>query len=393
MSQDSYRVTSSTSWFGRIGSSIKGVVIGLILLVISFPVLFFNEGRAVSTRKSLEQGEKSLVNTTADAPDPKNDGKLVYFTGEAKAQGELTDPDFQVSAEALRLERVTEYYLWQEQKKTETKKKLGGGEETVETYSYKKAWVNNPIDSSSFHRSADYSNPQPAIRGASWSASPVTVGEYTLSAGLVSQIDNFTNLGVADEGQRPETLGGKKVQLVDGGFYLGANPSSPEVGDVRVSYQVALPGTVSVIAQQHSGNQLEAFKADAGDTIQMLETGSKSSQAMFQTAHDNNKIMTWVLRLVGFALMFIGFCLLMKPLSVLADVVPLFGNIVEAGTGIIALLLSGTISFTVIAVAWIFYRPLIGIPLIVLAGVAAFLLIKKLSAAKRAIRQPAAAQI
>ena len=43
----------------------------------------------------------------------------------------------------------------------------------------------------------------------------------------------------------------------------------------------------------------------------------------------------------------------------LADVVPLFGAIVGADTGLIAFLITVVISFFVISVAWIFHRPLI----------------------------------
>ena len=42
---DSFTVTSSESWFGRIIGSIKSVLVGLVLFVAAFPLLFWNEGR------------------------------------------------------------------------------------------------------------------------------------------------------------------------------------------------------------------------------------------------------------------------------------------------------------------------------------------------------------
>lgn len=383
MSENSFTETSSTGWFGRIGGAIKGVLFGLLLIVVSVPLLFFNEGRAVKTKKSLEQGERDLVTVSAEDPDAGNDGKLVYFTGEAVAEGKLFDPEFGVGAQALRLRRTVEYFQWGEDVKTETKKKLGGGEETVKSYNYTKKWVSEPVDSSKFNeRAADKVNPPPAISAETWDADPVTVGGFTLSSGLKGQIDNFTGLSVGDEAEVPEEIGGKKVHREGGGFYLGEKPGSPEVGDVRVKHEVALPGDVSVIAKQ-AGDRLEPFKADAGGTIEMLETGTKSSEAMFQAAHQSNKVMTWVLRGVGFLVMFAGFGMVFKPLSVLADVVPLFGNIVGAGTGIIAFLLTVVISFFVISVAWIFYRPLIGIPLILVSVAGLFFLLRKLTEQKK----------
>ena len=382
MSGDSFTETSSTGWFGRIGNSIKGVLFGIVLIVVAVPVLFFNEGRAVKTKKSLDQGAKEVVTVSVESPEAANDGKLVYFSGEAKAEGTLEDAEFKVTAEALKLRRAAEYYQWDEDVKTETKKKLGGGEETVKTYNYTKKWSNKPIDSSNFKRQGGHQNPSPAVAEETWTANPITVGEFTLSSGLVGQIGNFTSYSSEGETEVSETIAGMKVTLEGGTFYLGENPGSPEVGDIRVTHKVALPGEVSVVAAQ-AGTGLEPFTADAGGTIDMLEVGKHSAASMFEAAQQSNTIMTWVLRGVGILLMFIGFSMLFKPLSVLADVVPLFGTIVGAGTGIIAFLITIVISFFVISVAWIFYRPLIGIPLILVAVAGLAFLIKTLMAQKK----------
>jgi hypothetical protein len=90
---------------------------------------------------------------------------------------------------------------------------------------------------------------------------------------------------------------------------------------------------------------------------------------MFQSAMRSNTILTWVLRLVGFLVMMIGLNMVLKPLSVVADVIPFVGNIVGAGTGLIAFLVAAVVSLLTIAVAWLFYRPLLGIA--ILAVVAA----------------------
>ncbi|MCI5210683.1 MAG: hypothetical protein D3910_18285, partial [Candidatus Electrothrix sp. ATG2] len=56
-----------------------------------------------------------------------------------------------------------------------------------------------------------------------------------------------------------------------------------------------------------------------------------------------------------------------KLFSVLGDVIPFLGNIVEAGTGFIAFLLAAVLSLVTIAVAWIVFRPLLGIILLAIA--------------------------
>ena len=70
--------------------------------------------------------------------------------------------------------------------------------------------------------------------------------------------------------------------------------------------------------------------------------------------------------MVLFLLMFIGLCLVFKPLSVVADVLPIFGDLVGLGTGVVSFGIAATCSLLTIAFAWIFYRPLVGVPLLVL---------------------------
>jgi Transmembrane protein 43 len=385
MSENSYTVTSNTGWFGRIGGAIKGIFIGIILIIVSFPVLFLNEGRAVKTQKTLEEGASSVVKVSANAVDAKNEGKLVYLSGSATSEGALSDEQFKVTSDALKLRRKVEFYQWKEEKRTETKKKLGGGEETVTTYDYVKEWSERPIDSSNFHKSKEYKNPEPTLSEAEWVKDSIKLEAFMLSPGLAGQIDNFSTLQAPAPAELPAEIAGKKLHKDGSGFYLGADPATPAIGDMRVSHEAAPPGTVSVIAVQ-KGNTFEPFTAKAGGTIEMLSTGTVTAEAMFAEAHASNRILTWALRFLGVVLMFIGFSLLFRPLSVLADVVPFIGNIVGVGTGFVAFLLSVPLSILTISVAWVVYRPLIGVPLAIVAVVGfVFLIYKLISQNKRQV--------
>jgi hypothetical protein len=93
-------------------------------------------------------------------------------------------------------------------------------------------------------------------------------------------------------------------------------------------------------------------------------------------------MMTWALRIGGLVLMFIGFNLLMGPLSVLADVIPFIGNIVEFGTAIIAMMLTAAGGLITIAVAWIVFRPVLAISLLVVSGAVIYMIFKQSKTAK-----------
>ena len=89
---------------------------------------------------------------------------------------------------------------------------------------------------------------------------------------------------------------------------------------------------------------------------------------MFAAAESENKLITWLIRLEPPLMMWIGLALVMGPISVLGSVIPFIGNILGAGTGFIAFVLALVLTAITAAIAWIVFRPLIGIALLVLAG-------------------------
>ena len=99
---------------------------------------------------------------------------------------------------------------------------------------------------------------------------------------------------------------------------------------------------------------------------------------MFAQAESDNATFTWILRGVGYMIMAIGFMLILSPLAVIADVVPFIGDIIGAGTAFVAFIVSGCFSLITIATAWVAYRPIVGIPLLLLAGgLIAYLFMRK----------------
>ena len=365
MAQDSFSVVTHESWFGRIGGAIKGVVFGLLLVAVAFPLLFWNEGRSVKRYKTLKEGGGSVVSVPSDRVDAANEGRLVHLTGTADTQETLTDAVFGISAPALKLRRAVEMYQWDERSQSKTKEKLGGGTETETTYTYSKTWSERPIASAGFKQPSGHQNPGAfPYESEVVTAAQVTLGAFTLSPALVDKIDQSEPLAVSAETLLPELP--KKAKPYGGGFYLGADPASPQVGDVRVMFRVTKPAEVSVIARQ-AGASFAPFVTQAGGSIELLQAGARSSAEMIQKAQQDNRIVTWLIRLGGFLLMLIGLNVVFRPLSVLASVLPFLGRVVAAGTGLVAFLLAAVCSISTVAAAWIVYRPLLGAALLAVA--------------------------
>jgi hypothetical protein len=366
MSKDSFTEVTSESWFSRIGGAIKGILVGLVLFVVAFPLLFWNEGRSVRQYKILKEGGGAVVSVSSDNVDAANAGKLIHVTGKASTEATLTDPVFGVTATALKLKRVTEMYQWKESSESHTKKTLGGGTETAKTYTYSKTWSDKLIDSADFKEPTDHQNPGSLpYESTEHIADVVTCGAFTLSAPLVGRINNFESLALGNNTPLPEPLQGKAI-LHDGGFYLGADPTSPKIGDARIKFKIVKSTEVSVMASQ-VGSTFQPYRTKSSGNIELLQTGVFTADAMIQRAQEENATLSWILRLVGFILMLLGLNMMFRPLSVLADVIPILGDIVGVGTGLISFLLAVVLSLMTIAVAWIVFRPLLGLILIVAA--------------------------
>lgn len=363
--------TTSVGWLGRIGSSIKGIVVGLVLLVVSLVMLVMNERNAVQDLKTNKEIAEKVVSVSADSVDSANEGELVHMNGPAKTEDLVKNEQFGIEENAIRLTWNAEIYQWVEKKKSEKKKKLGGGEETVTTYTYEKKWVKEPVDSSKFKESGHNNLGEQSYRRGASQAQLVTLGAFKLSDGLISQMswDEPYALQELPEGWKKED-----GRLSEGVFFSG-KPGSPEIGDEKVSFALTRPDDVSVMAVQ-TGDSFSTYKSETGKTKLLLYRGLLSAEEVVAGEEKKAKILRWALRGGGVLIMFFGFLLILKPLSVLADVLTFLGGLVGGVSALVALLLSIAISFVVIAISWIFFRPLLGIGLLAVA-IGFFYLIKK----------------
>lgn len=366
---DEFTDITSQSWGSRILDSIKGILFGIILIPVSIILLFWNENRAVNTAKGLKEGAAAVVAIQPATVEPANEHKLVHLTGAASTREVLRDPMFAVNAAAIRLTRHVEMYQWQEEKSSETRKKLGGGTETATTYKYQKTWSDQLIPSADFKQREGHENPVAMIAPPlTVVATEVTLGAFKLPPGVLQKMQGDEPLAATPEDlakTAPELQARLKPDA--GAFYLGANSNTPAVGDQRVTFKILKPAVWSILARQ-TGATLEPFTTHAGSTIERVEAGTVSAEAMFQHAKSENTLVTWLVRLGGYLLMAIGLGLIIKPFSVLADVIPLLGNLIGFGTTLAAMLLALVGSLVVIAIAWFVVRPILTIALVVVAG-------------------------
>jgi hypothetical protein len=366
----------------KLKSSIAGLVIGPIVMLGACVFLFWNEGRNVNRIRALEESLQlvQLVNATASSGINYNlEGDLVHVAGAATSNENLHDGDFGITLNALKLSRSVETYQWTQQR-SKSSSKSNGKTTTKISYSYEKEWKSGLENSNDFKRSSDHENPSQALLGdADLTADPIMLGNYELESIVTDRMNWYQVLSNITVENIPNGSVAEDAFVSGEYFYIAYNssgtPSSPEVGDTRVKLeQVPSPTEVSVLGMQ-SGNQLTSYLTSKGGNVFLMERGVVSAAIMIQNATTANTFWTWGFRAGGMVIMFIGFLTACSLLTTLLDILPgplsFLDDVVEAGVACIGVIVSLLCSSTIIAIAWIVYRPLIGG--CILAGVAAII--------------------
>lgn len=375
-------------YFEKLGTSCCGIVTGLIVVLLAFPLLFLNEGRAVQTAQSLDEGLNAINRLSSSDPVfDSNDRKLVHLNGKLKTSQPLSDSPYGIHIYSVKLKRDCEMYQWVEH---EHKREYNEGERTrIETtYSYTHEWSSSIVNSGAFSQPTTHRNPSsfpPPHIAHTHIQEDVRVSEFQISNVLVNKINNFKKL-------HPKELpDGSSLKIVGEYYYQSDDPQRPLVGDVRISFSYAglshpeqshLQDTVSIVAKQ-SGHRLSGYRTKAGDVLEILYAGEKTAEEIFASEHSANTTLTWVLRFVGWLMMFLGFQITMNIVRQIVSFIPIIRDIVSLATTIIAFSLSSSLSLITIAIGWLTYRPLLAAAILFGAAIPIFLSRQKAAKEKK----------
>lgn len=467
----------------KVGNSLQGLLLGPVLIFFGCVLLWYNEEWAVKTHRSLNEALDAYVALpNANQPAPEHRGRLVHLTHMASIEGRpVEDPVFGLTRpQAVSLQRQVEIYQWVEEIQTKKIKK-GDRTEVQEIVQYKKKWVPNPIESEKFRHPEGHENccGSLPLTSESFRADQVKVGIYTMSYGLVRQMNQSQRVPSSEVKNLPEGAvsasgaillprGGaaavnaalpssrdnnsgieervtrmdgeekvlyivsatgesystrekalaaananaieERVTRVDGEekiMYVvkatgdiystreraldAAQNAVParmqsnnrqlsqrqedEIGDVRITFSEVPCTVVSVLAQMaESGDGLVPWRSKQGSGYEVIKLayGVQSAADMIADAQTSNTVKTWVFRFFGWFLNFIGYNMVTSIISTTADItlnwIPLLGpmatSIINLGVGIANFIMANCTTMIVASIAWIVYRPVLGVSLL-----------------------------
>ena len=215
--------------------------------------------------------------------------------------------------------------------------------------------------------------------------------------------------------QKMKEHGYGQFEFSNGYFQSHANPENPssDIGKYRVKFHYNKCGQTSVLAQQvkdDDGNWTfrkwnpykinvpygQGTDAEADSTlgpllfcyicaivnccmnsmfeevVDVFVDGIKTPEDYFKEQRESLEFASSVLRPTGIVLTILGLYFLFAPVIALLHFIPLVGALLGSFAAlaalIFALVVGSTVSCFTIAVAWVFFRPLIGIPLLCLTA-------------------------
>ncbi len=365
----------------RLLDSFVLMFVGIALFFASFVVLFINEGR-----ENLAQVAGLAERFEVGAEYGEND--LVYIVGNLETTSPASDT-YLASGAFVRIVRTVEMYGYVENEHRRTEEHIGGGETTIVTYSYDLRWTDSPTRHASFRGDASeipndvpanydtFINNMPSARDET--ANELSIEGIPVRTNHLS-ITSLNTFTVTNDNVNTTALSAD--ESVQGGYIFRQNSangslSTPGVGDVRIRYQVVTSDDEGVLIGSLSGSSFTRYITANDNTLYRFFTGSSNLTEVISILQAEYTAMLWILRLVGFFMMFIGLTLIGRPIRTALAVIPLFAKIGGFIYGVVAFFVALVLTFITIILAMIFHNPLLAIAVSILLAVGAFLYLKR----------------
>ena len=357
---DHFTETTTTSYSSNIGNSLKGILFGFFLIILSIVLFWYNENRSVKQATALKEMQSNIITLPDTKYKPEYNNKPILIQGEVKPISTVTDSTFGVISDGLVLQRDVTMYQWKEHKSSHSEDNVGGSTVTITTYDYKKGWHSHSQNSSSFKHPEGHSNPTMLYSNKLFTTD-ANIGDFHIPRDIVQRFNISSSYNGLDK--MPENIGNSKNYKSF--LYIGDNPNNPNIGDTRITYRYTPAGVYS-LATKAQNRGLVDYTTSNGMEFTFIREGKVSADKIFKDEFEENSLITWILRFVGFLVMFIGFKLIMEPLSTLANVIPMFGSLVGMASSLVAFILTLLLGSIVLAFSWFASRPMMS--LIIIGG-------------------------
>ena len=277
-------------------NKLKGFLYILVGIIVFALTIIFNN---IDNKIAAELYD-NYVELSSPLKNDEFNGKLISTTGELTYKYEdVVDDDFSIKVPSAVLIRNVEMFVWTEEETTE---------EGQTSYTYRKKWSSELIDSNKFRFQERYINPKKMpYESKTIYNYQVKLGDFSLGENELKQLNAKTKF-------IPNI---KNVKLPKGysisGEYItnSKNIDSPSVGDVRISYTYNTDTNVSVLAKQKD-NSFESYKTKDGHNVDIVLSGTYSGNEMIKHFEKDNYVRNNIFVILSLIIVTFGILKTMK---------------------------------------------------------------------------------
>ncbi|XP_065156546.1 transmembrane protein 43 homolog [Atheta coriaria] len=339
--------------------------LGAILTVGGIWLLIWNEGRAVHHGNSLDEAFNNVVPLNIYEPvQAELDGRLVHISGNLLIDEPLTEPEYTIAIQAVKLKRRVQMFQWVEERvlsnyaDTDAQYSESARNRDDSDYYYVTEWRDKLVDSSSFYIRHGHQNPKEMMLKSHIYISPsVRVGELTIGSEIKDKFNDYQEM-TSDE--RPDR---RDIKLHLGIYYHSHDVWKPEVGDIRVQFYSAGHNgdPVTIVAMQKDGN-LVPFTTSKNHQIALLRHGLFNIKQMFDYEHSDVRFETWKMRIAGVFVLYAASVFLAPVIRAFTVKLPRHLALAEIPPST-SFTIAFSVALFVLSTAWIAHRPWIGVGL------------------------------
>jgi hypothetical protein len=335
----------------RGAGELRNALAGLLLAVGSLAFLGWNEHRTVDREMALAALLDSAVTVREGRVDEALNGKLVLVEGQLLGSGPLRDGKIPYETKALRLRRTVQMYQWEARQETREETGPDGQTRTVESQSYTRVWSEGRIESDEFEVKT-HANPEFPFETRIFDAEAPKIGAHRIPSELIGSIDAWEPVPAEDHVAGRAKIG-RPVYAKGDYFFVGSDPNSPEIGDLRVAHQIVPEGIVASAIGQQSGHALTAFKFRDETIEPSLLAGTHDAHALYAAGPSDSRPLVWIGRVGGALLACLAFFLVLGVLPRHREKEGLIGDFARAGILISSVVLGLSISLIVAGSIWV----------------------------------------
>jgi hypothetical protein len=331
--------------FGNRNAERKGVgkiggMFGLAMFAAAATAMWWNESRTVNQAAAIAELSKQAVEVSIAAVKPEFDNKAIYVNGLLETDQGVRDDYFAFGGDnILVMKRNVEMYQWVKHRRN--KRDV-----------WEEEWSDDAESDGGGH-----SNPSFPVQSGTFGAADAHLGALHVAEPQVEELSAAKTFALPSELDSKLSDDGWRANGSDGLYRGEGSPSSPQIGDVRVSFSLLEETQVSAMGRQVSG-AIAPYAAKNGYEVFFIEEGKVPPKVLTQHAESSNSTIAYVVRGGSGFGMALGMGIAFSGLVSWLTWIPLLGPLIERFAFWLGGLIGGTLALLVFMGAWLWTHPL-----------------------------------